>query len=248
MKQIALEVTDLTVFYEGKEPVLWDIDLKIPQGVLMAIVGPNGAGKSTLLKAMLDLIPKAAGETFIFGKAYKNAKLQVGYVPQKNTIDWDFPVTVYDVVLMGAYGRMKPFYRSKKHEKSKALHCLKQVNLLPYKNRQINELSGGQQQRTFLARALMQEASITLMDEPFAGVDIQTEKAIAVLFKTMQAEGKTLIVVHHDITTLREYFDTLAFLNKKIIAYGPMQQTFTEKNLKATYTGAMNLPYKGSVS
>ena len=239
--RIALEITDLTVSYEGKEPVLWDIDLAIPEGSLCAIVGPNGAGKSTLLKAILDLIPKASGKSFIFGEPYKKAKLQVGYVPQKNTIDWDFPVTVKDVVLMGCYGRMKPFGFLKKHEKTRALDCLEQVGLLEYQDRQINELSSGQQQRTFLARALMQDSAIYLMDEPFAGVDIKTEKTIASLFKTMQKNHKTLIVVHHDISTLKEYFDSIVFLNKKLVAYGSVKETLNKTNLHRTYTSMIPL-------
>ena len=242
MKKIALKVSDLTVSYRNK-PALWDIDLDIFEGSLTAIVGPNGAGKSTLLKAILDLLPKTSGQTLIFDKPYKKQKLKVGYIPQKSSIDWDFPATVFDVVLMGCYGELGFFKIPSKKNKQDALAALKKLDLLPYKDHQISETSGGQQQRTFLARALVQKCEIYLMDEPLAGVDAKTEKTIIGIFKVMKKEGKTLIVVHHDLQTLKKYFDHVIFLNTKVIANGSINKVLNKKNLKKTYQGKTNFLY-----
>lgn len=235
MKQdIAVAIDDLTVAYNYK-PVLWDIDLTIPKGVLMAVVGPNGAGKSTLIKSVLGIIKPIAGTVTIFGKPYKKQRQLVAYVPQKGSVDWDFPTTALDVVMMGTYGGLGWIKRTGKLEKKAALEALEQVGMLPYKSRQISQLSGGQQQRIFLARALVQNAEIYFMDEPFQGVDATTEKAIINILKLLRKAGKTVIVVHHDLQTVPEYFDWVTFLNVKKIATGPVKDIFNNDNLIKTY-------------
>jgi manganese/zinc/iron transport system ATP- binding protein len=230
----AVQIDDLTVAYNYK-PVLWDIDLIIPEGVLMAIVGPNGAGKSTLIKSILGIIKPLAGSVQIFGKPYKKQVDKVAYVPQKGSVDWDFPTTALDVVMMGTYGSLGWIKRPGQKEKKLSLEALEKVGMLSFKNRQISQLSGGQQQRIFLARALVQNASIYLMDEPFQGVDATTEKAIINILKELRKEGKTLIVVHHDLQTVPEYFDWVTFLNVKGIASGPVKDIFNDDNLTKTY-------------
>ena len=239
---IAISINDLTVAYNYK-PVLWDIDLDIPEGVLMAIVGPNGAGKSTLIKAILNIIKPIAGSVAIFGKPYKKQNHLVAYVPQKGSVDWDFPTTALDVVMMGTYGKLGWIRRPGQKEKKEALEALEKVGMLEFKSRQISQLSGGQQQRIFLARALVQDAKIYLMDEPFQGVDATTEKAIIRLLKDLRKEGKTVIVVHHDLQTVPEYFDWVTFLNVKKIATGPVKDIFNDNNLTKTY----GINYKVSV-
>ena len=233
-EEIAIAIDDLTVAYNYK-PVLWDIDLSIPKGVLMAVVGPNGAGKSTLIKAILGIIKPIAGSVKIFGKPYKKQRKLVAYVPQKGTVDWDFPTTSLDVVLMGTYGALGWIKRPGKSEKKSALEALEKVGMLSFRNRQISQLSGGQQQRIFLARALVQNAEIYFMDEPFQGVDATTEKAIINILKTLRKAGKTVIVVHHDLQTVPEYFDWVTFLNVKKIATGPVKDIFNNENLIKTY-------------
>lgn len=232
----ALEIEDLTVAYHSK-PALWDVDLNVPEGVLMAIVGPNGAGKSTLIKAALGLIPRAAGDARFYGKPYAHARHLVGYVPQRGSVDWDFPTSVLDVVTMGLYGQMGWLKRPGKREREQARHALDQVGLADFADRQISQLSGGQQQRTFLARALVQQAQIYFMDEPFAAVDAVTERAIVNILQTLRAENKTVIVVHHDLQTVPDYFDWVALLNIEIIASGPTANVFNEENLRKTYGG-----------
>lgn len=233
-KKIAIQIDDLTVAYDYK-PVLWDVDLAVPEGVLMAIVGPNGAGKSTLIKAILGIVKPIAGSVSIFGKPYHNQRKLVAYVPQKGSVDWDFPTTAFDVVLMGTYGQLGWIKRPGQEEKKIALECMEKVGMLPFKNRQISQLSGGQQQRIFLARALAQNASIYFMDEPFQGVDATTERAIINILKELRKEGKTVIVVHHDLQTVPEYFDWVTFLNVKRIATGPVSDIFNDDNLTKTY-------------
>lgn len=233
-QHLAISVDDLTVAYNFK-PELWDIDLEVPEGVLMAIVGPNGAGKSTLIKAILGIIKPIAGSISIFGKPYQNQRKLVAYVPQKGSVDWDFPTTALDVVLMGTYGSLGWIRRPGQKEKKAALEALEKVGMLSFKNRQISQLSGGQQQRVFLARALVQEASIYFMDEPFQGVDATTEIAIINILKELRKAGKTLVVVHHDLQTVPEYFDWVTFLNVKKIATGPISQVFNDDNLTKTY-------------
>ena len=232
--EIAIAIDDLTVAYNYK-PVLWDIDLSIPKGVLMAIVGPNGAGKSTLIKSILGIVKPIAGSVTVFGKPYKKQRKLVAYVPQKGSVDWDFPTTALDVVLMGTYGSLGWIKRPGKAEKKAALEALEMVGMLPFKSRQISQLSGGQQQRIFLARALVQNAEIYFMDEPFQGVDATTEKAIINILKTLRREGKTVVVVHHDLQTVPEYFDWVTFLNVKRIATGPVKDIFNNENLTKTY-------------
>ncbi|WP_246552430.1 metal ABC transporter ATP-binding protein [Vallitalea pronyensis] len=234
MQKYVIEVEDMTVAYEEK-PVLWDIDINIPKGVLMAIVGPNGAGKSTLIKAMLSLIKPISGKVLFNGLNYESQRRYIGYVPQRGSVDWDFPTSVFDVVLMGTYGQIGWVKRPGKKEKEKALDAIKKVGMEAFVDRQISQLSGGQQQRVFLARALVQEADIYFMDEPFQGVDAKTEKAIVAILKELRSRGKTVIVVHHDLQTVKEYFDWVALLNTKLIQYGKVDEVFTDDNLRITY-------------
>jgi len=236
----ALEINDLTVAYKFK-PVLWDIDLDVPEGVMMAIVGPNGAGKSTLIKSILEIVKPIAGDIKILGKSYRNARSEVGYVPQKGSVDWDFPTTVKDVVLMGTYGNLGWIRRPGRLQKVEAEKALKKVGLSDFSHRQISQLSGGQQQRVFLARALVQDANIYFMDEPFQGVDATTEKAIINILKELRQRGKTVIVVHHDLQTVTDYFDWVTLLNVKKIASGPCTEVFNEKNLELTYGAKFTL-------
>jgi manganese/zinc/iron transport system ATP- binding protein len=232
----AIEVNDLTVAYH-EHAVLWDIDLSVPQGLLMAIVGPNGAGKTTLIKAILGLVRPAAGEVLIHGRPYKEQRLLVGYVPQRGSVDWDFPTTVLDVVMMGRYGALGWVRRPGQRERMKAMEALEKVGMQDFAGRQISQLSGGQQQRVFLARALAQEARVYLMDEPFQGVDAKTERAIVELLRDLRDAGKTVVAVHHDLQSVPEYFDWAMLLNVRRIAVGPVSEVFTEENLRLTYGG-----------
>ena len=234
----AVEVTDLTVAYSDK-PVLWDIDLSVPQGVLMAVVGPNGAGKTTLIKAMLDLVPISAGRVLIAGRPYDEQRRKVAYVPQRGSVDWDFPTTALDVVMMGRYGALGWIKRPGADEKQASMEALEKVGMTAFAHRQISQLSGGQQQRVFLARSLVQDADVYLMDEPFQGVDATTERAIVTLLQELRASGSTVIVVHHDLQTVAEYFDWVTLLNVRRIASGPTAEAFTEPNLRAAYGGRM---------
>jgi manganese/zinc/iron transport system ATP- binding protein len=232
----AVHVTDLTVAYREK-PVLWDVDLDVPEGVLMAIVGPNGAGKSTLVKSILGLVPAAAGKVRIYGKSYADQRRLVGYVPQRGSVDWDFPTNALDVVMMGLYGKLGWVKRPAREQQEQAMDSLRKVGMADFADRQISQLSGGQQQRVFLARALVQDAQIYFMDEPFAGVDATTERAIIDLLRELRASGRTVIVVHHDLQTLEEYFDWVMLLNVRRIASGPVGEVFTEENLRKAYGG-----------
>jgi manganese/zinc/iron transport system ATP- binding protein len=238
---LAIEVADLTVAYRDR-PVLWDVDVQVPAGVLMGIVGPNGAGKTTLLKAILGLVRPAAGTIRIFGQPVGAVRRLIGYVPQHREVDWDFPTSVLDVVMMGRYGHLGWFRRPGRRERALALAALDQVGLRSLADRQISQLSGGQQQRVFLARALVQDAQIYLMDEPFAGVDALTERAILTVLRNLRAAGKTVVVVHHDLQTVREYFDWVLLLNVRRIACGPVATVFTEENLRRTYGGRLAVP------
>lgn len=235
-----LEVHDLTVAYH-KKPVLWGIDLVVPRGKLVGIVGPNGAGKSSLIKAAMGLLPLSSGWVKVFGEPVKRNLIRVGYVPQRESVDWDFPVSVMDVVLMGRYGRLGLLRRPTKQDRQIARDCLDKVKLLPYANRQISNLSGGQQQRVFLARALAQESDLYFMDEPFAGVDAATESAIIALLHELKDKGKTLMVVHHDLPTARNYFDMLLLLNMRVVAFGPTEEVFTYDLLQKTYGGRLTI-------
>ncbi|MCA9877080.1 MAG: metal ABC transporter ATP-binding protein [Thermomicrobiales bacterium] len=236
----AIDVRDLTVAYRDK-PVLWDIDVTIPAGTLTAIVGPNGAGKTTLLKAMLGLLPVASGSVDIFGRPYDEQRRLVAYVPQRGSVDWEFPTNALDVVTMGTYGQLGWIRRPGAAERERAMACLEQVGMADFANRQISQLSGGQQQRVFLARALAQQAELYLMDEPFVGVDATTERAIVNLLHELQAQGKTVVCVHHDLESAPEYFDWLVLLNVRLIASGPFQDAFTAENLTRAYGGRLHL-------
>ncbi|EFW36649.1 ABC transporter, ATP-binding protein [Treponema phagedenis F0421] len=246
---IAVSVEDLTLAYREK-PVLWDIDVAIPEGTMETIVGPNGAGKSTFLKAVMGILPLASGEVKIFGKSFAEQRRRVAYVPQRTAVDWDFPTTVFDVVLMGSYGSLGWIRRPGKKEKEKAASALEKVGMAEFSHRQISELSGGQQQRVFLARALVQDADLYFMDEPFQGVDAATEQAIVKLLKELKERGKTLLVVHHDLQTVPEYFDRVLLLNVRVVAEGPVETIFTEENLRKTYGGRIasaGLPQKAII-
>ncbi|MCY3549368.1 MAG: metal ABC transporter ATP-binding protein [Candidatus Poribacteria bacterium] len=232
----AIEVTDLTVAYQEK-PVLWDVDLDVPPGVLLSIVGPNGAGKTTLIKAILGLVRPAAGNVLIYDKPYEAQRRIIGYVPQRGTVDWDFPTNVLDVVMMGRYGALGWIRRPRRQEREQAMNALEKVGMEGYATRQISQLSGGQQQRVFLARALVQDSTVYLMDEPFQGVDATTERAIVDLLQELRANGKTVVVVHHDLQTVTDYFDWVMLLNIRRIASGPVEETFTPENLRETYGG-----------
>ena len=240
MNEYVIEVEDLTVAYQEK-PVLWDIDMDVPPGVLMAIVGPNGAGKTTLIKTILDLIDPVAGTVLIKDKPYAQQRQLVGYVPQRGSVDWDFPTDVLDVVMMGRYRALGWIKRPGRAEKEMALDALDKVGMAEFADRQISQLSGGQQQRVFLARALVQDAEIYFMDEPFQGVDATTERAIITLLKDLRAAGKTVVVVHHDLQTVPEYFDWVTLLNVRRIASGPVDEVFTEENLRRAYGGRIAL-------
>ncbi len=243
----AVRVTDLTVAY-GEQPVLWDIDMEVPAGQLMAIMGPNGAGKTTLLKAVLGLVPPAAGSVEIHGAPYAEQRRLVGYVPQRGSVDWDFPTTVLDVVTMGRYGALGWLRRPGRREREAALAALDKVGMADYRDRQISRLSGGQQQRVFLARALVQDARVYFMDEPFQGVDARTETAIVDLLKELRAQGRTVLVVHHDLQTVRDYFDWILLLNVRRIAAGPVDGTFTEENLRLAYGGRLDFLQRGAAT
>lgn len=234
----AIDVNDLTVAYRD-HPVLWDIDLAVPPAVLMAIVGPNGAGKTTLIKAVLGLVRPAAGEIRIFGKSYREQRRLIGYVPQRGSVDWDFPTTVLDVVMMGRYGALGWLRRPGRSERDMAMRALEQVGMHDFADRQISQLSGGQQQRVFLARALVQDAAVYFMDEPFQGVDAKTERAIVTLLQELRGQGKTVVVVHHDLQSVPEYFDWVMLLNVRRIAAGPVSEVFTDENLRLTYGGRL---------
>ncbi len=233
-----LDIHDVTVAYQRK-PVLWDVDLIMEKPQLAAIVGPNGAGKSTLIKAVLGLLPMASGSVRVLGEPVATQRKKIGYVPQRESVDWDFPVSVLDVVLMGTYGRLGWFRRPGHGEREWARQCLEKVGLSQFERRQIGQLSGGQQQRVFLARALAQKAEIYFMDEPMAGVDAATEQIIFELLRELRQQGKTIIAVHHDLRTVPQYFDWVALLNMRLVASGPVETTFTPENLRKTYGGRL---------
>lgn len=235
-----LELHNLTVVYESK-PALWNVDYTIPENHLIGVVGPNGSGKSTMLKAIMGLVKPSSGYARVYGKPIEEVRQQIAYVPQRNSVDWDFPVNVFDAVLMGRYKAGRLFKRVTKHDKEVAMEAIKKVQLEPFVKRQISQLSGGQQQRVFIARALAQEADMYLLDEPFAGVDAATEGAIMDLLKEMNAAGKTILVVHHDLQSVRDYFDWLLLMNTRLIASGPTDRVFTEDMLQKTYGGRLNI-------
>jgi len=236
----ALSIHDLTVAYRGR-PVLWDIDLDVPRGSLVGLVGPNGAGKSTLLRAVMEMVPRLSGEIRLLGKPLRDARRSIAYVPQRESVDWDFPVRVIDVVTMGLYGRIGWFRPVRRSHRAQALSALERVGMADLAERQISQLSGGQQQRTFLARALVQDAELSLLDEPLAAVDAATEEAIVAILRELRSRGRTMLVVHHDLPTAPLYFDRVILLNQRVIAEGPTAEVFTEANLQRTYGGSLTI-------
>lgn len=238
--ETALSIQSLTVSYHN-QPVLWDINLDIPTGVMAGIVGPNGAGKSTLIKSLLGLVPSLSGEVMVHGRPYASQRRRVGYVPQRSSVDWDFPTTALDVVTMGLYGRLGWFRRPGRKERKESLEALEMVGMSAFADRQISQLSGGQQQRVFLARALVQQADVYFLDEPMAGVDATTERAIIDILRRLRDAGKTLIVVHHDLQTVHNYFDWLLLLNVRVIASGKAADVFTIDHLRQAYGGQIAL-------
>ncbi len=236
----AVDIHNLTVSYD-KKPVLWDIDFEIPKGKITGIIGPNGSGKTTLLKSVMDILPVSSGKIEIFGKPLNKVRKRVSYVPQRESVDWDFPASVKDVVLMGRYSRSNIFKRLTKQDKNIAKQALEEVKMLDLADRQISQLSGGQQQRVFIARSLAQQADLYIMDEPFVGVDAVTEEAILKLLTQMNTEGKTVVIVHHDLQTAYQYFDWLVLLNTRLISSGAKEKVFTSENLHQAYGGKLNI-------
>lgn len=235
-----LELHNLTVTYQNK-PAIWNVDFLLPKGKMIGVIGPNGSGKTTTLKSVMDLVKISSGHVKIFGKDLHEVRHKIAYVPQRSTVDWDFPASVLDVVLMGRYGKRSIFRGITSKDREIALACIKKVQLEKFINRQISQLSGGQQQRVFIARALAQEAELYLLDEPFAGVDAATESAVIELLKEMNQQGKTIMVVHHDLQTAPEYFNWLVMMNTRLIASGPTEEVFNAEVLEQTYGGRLNI-------
>lgn len=236
----SIELHNLTVSYEGK-PAIWNIDYTLPDAALIGVVGPNGSGKSTMLKAIMGLVEPAGGYVRIFDQALEAVRSRIAYVPQRSSVDWDFPVNVFDTVLMGRYRPGNLFSRSTRQDRELAMESLHKVGMEAFVKRQISQLSGGQQQRVFIARALAQQADLYLLDEPFAGVDAATEQSIIQLLKEMKAEGKTILVVHHDLQTVREYFDWLVMINTRLVAAGPVDEVFIPEKINETYSGKLHI-------
>jgi manganese/zinc/iron transport system ATP- binding protein len=240
MSNISIETHNLTVSYD-RRPVLWNIDFKLPTSSIVGIIGPNGSGKTTLLKAIMGLVKTNSGYVKIFDRELDDVRSRISYVPQRESVDWDFPASVMDVVLMGRYRKNNLMKRLSKKDKEIAAEALEKVNMLEYSNRQISQLSGGQQQRVFIARSLAQGADLYILDEPFVGVDAATEEAIMTLFKEMKAQGKTVVVVHHDLQTAKLYFDWMVLLNTRLVACGPKEEIFNEELLQKAYGGKLNV-------
>ena len=236
-----IEIKKLVVAYDEDKPVLDNFNLGIEKGKMTAFVGPNGAGKSTLIKAILEFVKPITGSITINGKKYVQEKKKIAYVPQRGSVDWDFPTTLYDVVEMGSYGRVGFLKRVPKSEKKRVMEAIEKVDMIEYIDRQISQLSGGQQQRVFIARALVQDAEIYLLDEPFQGIDKKTEGSIVKILKGLREEGKTVIVVHHDLQTVPEYFDEVVLINRKVIASGKVNEVFTKENIDETYKKSMDM-------
>ncbi|MEN8892737.1 metal ABC transporter ATP-binding protein [Planktotalea arctica] len=234
----ALAIRGMTVSY-GRKPAVFSVDMSVPVGSMTAIIGPNGAGKSTLLKAALGVIKPLAGTATVFGQPVADARARIAYVPQRASVDWDFPTRVLDVVLMGLYRELGLLGRLRGTHKAKAMDCLARVGMQDFASRQIGQLSGGQQQRVFLARALAQHADLYLLDEPFAGVDAATEKAIIDVLKSLRAEGKTVVTVHHDLSTVADYFDRVFLINTTRVAEGTVEEAFTPQTLQEAYGGRL---------
>lgn len=243
----AVEVNHLTVCYE-KKPALWEASLKIPVGAMTGIVGPNGAGKSTFLKSILGLLPVSAGNAKFFGQSFHKVKHRIAYVPQRGSVDWDYPICARDVVVMGLHRSIGLCRWVTKEHKKKAEQALERVGMLEYADQQIGELSGGQQQRVFLARAIVQNADLLLMDEPFVGIDATTEKVIIEIMRSLKQKGATIACVHHDLPTVSDYFDHLVLLNLQVIAHGEIDTVFTQENLEKCYGGRLDLLSKFTTS
>ncbi|WP_236979761.1 metal ABC transporter ATP-binding protein [Membranihabitans maritimus] len=239
-RKVAVEAHNITVAYD-RQPVLWEVDFEMNEGNIIGIIGPNGSGKTTLIKTLMGVITPDSGYVEVFGAEINRVRDQIAYVPQRESVDWDFPASVYDVVMMGRFRKNNLFHRSNTNDRKIVRESIEKVGMTPYINRQIGQLSGGQQQRVFLARSLAQEADIYFMDEPFVGVDAATESAILELMTTMKNLGKTLIIVHHDLQTVSEYFDEVLLLNTRVIDYGPVNSVLTDDNLKAAYGGQLNV-------
>lgn len=234
----ALAIRGMTVSY-GEKPAVFSVDMTVPRGAMMAIIGPNGAGKSTLLKAALGVVPALSGEAYVFGRPLAQVRARIAYVPQRASVDWDFPARVIDVVAMGLYRELGLLGRMRAAHRARAQDSLDRVGMSDFAHRQIGQLSGGQQQRVFLARALAQDADLYLLDEPFAGVDAATEKAIIAVLQSLKQQGKTVIAVHHDLATVRDYFDHVFLINKSRIAEGTVDAAFTPDNLQKAYGGRL---------
>lgn len=231
---LALKIDQLTVNYE-KTPVLWEVSLEIPPGKLVGIIGPNGAGKSTLIKAALGLVQPLSGSVRFFGSSFKKMRQKIGYIPQRETVDWDFPITLFDLVMMGRYGHLGLLRRPKKKDREH-VHCiLQRVGLDNFCDRQISQLSGGQQQRAFFARALIQECDLYFMDEPFAGIDMASAERIIELLAELRSQGKTVFIVHHDLNTVPEIFDWAILLNMRVVASGEVSAVFTPELIGRAY-------------
>ncbi len=234
MKPSAVEVNQLTVSYD-QTSALWDVSFCVPEGKMVGVIGPNGAGKSSLLKAMVGLVKPLSGKTLFFGEPFKKVRKRIAYIPQKGAIDWEFPITVFDVVLMGRYGHLPGLKWYRKADRAAAHQILKLLEMDHLQNRQISELSGGQQQRLFIARALMQDADLFLLDEPFSGVDQSTEKMIIDILKGLKNQGKTLMIVHHDLETVEEYFDSVLMIKTSLVAHGDVAEVFNPETLKSAF-------------
>lgn len=233
-----LAIRGLTVSY-GQKPAVFSVDMTVQAGAMTAIIGPNGAGKSTMLKAALGVIKPLSGQVSAFGKPLDQQRARIAYVPQRASVDWDFPTRVIDVVLMGLYRDLGLLGRVRARHKAKAMDCLNRVGMRDFADRQIGQLSGGQQQRVFLARSLAQDADLYLLDEPFAGVDAATEKAIIAVLKSLKEAGKTVVVVHHDLATVTDYFDRVFLINTRKVAEGSVEEAFTADTLQAAYGGRL---------
>ena len=238
--QTAIEAHNLNVVYQRK-PALWNVDFRLPACAITGIMGPNGSGKSTLLKTIMGIVRADSGWVKVYDRPIDEVRSQISYVPQRQEIDWDFPASVYDVVAMGRYVERGLFKRLNKLDHQIIEESLEKVNMQSYRKRQISQLSGGQQQRVFIARALAQQADLYLMDEPFAGVDAATEQAIITLMKDMKAAGKTLVVVHHDLSSAIKYFDWTLLLNTRLVGCGPVEEIFNDQMLRDTYGGQLNM-------
>lgn len=236
---ISIAVDHLYVSYFGKEAVK-DVSFSIAPGNLVGIIGPNGAGKSTLLKAVLGLIPRDKGSVQILNQEMKDVRKKIAYVPQRNNIDWDFPISVIDTVLIGTYPKLGMFKKPKKVDKELATQCLEKVDMLEFKNRQIGELSGGQQQRVFIARALAQEAELFFLDEPFVGIDISSEETIIEILKELRDQGKTILVVHHDLSKAKEYFQQVVLLNQALVEFGDVEDVMRPETIARAYEGQLS--------